>query len=64
MKSIKVLGNTYKSIAAAWRELSPETLKQITVRLRLRNGWHVDDAFTIPTVPARSRRTHRRYRNG
>lgn len=62
MIAITVNGNTYKSIASAWRNESPEGLKQITVRLRLRNGWDVDDAFTIPTVPAEVRRIHKDVR--
>lgn len=56
MKQITVLGNTYNSISEAWRELSPDGLREITVRLRLRLGWHPDDAFLLPVVPPVERR--------
>lgn len=56
MIPIKVQGTEYKSIAQAWRHESPPTLKLITVRLRLRNGWHPDDAFTEEMVAPYNRR--------
>ena len=62
MKQITVIGNTYSSIAQAWRALSPETLKLITVRLRLRNGWDAIDAFIMETVPPADRRRNKEFR--
>lgn len=59
MTPITVNGNTYNSIAAAWREESPEGLPQITVRVRLKMGWHPDDAFTLPSIePVLRRKGH------
>lgn len=58
-KPITVLGNTYTSVAAAWRELSSEIVSLVTVRWRLRDGWHPDDAFTTGVVPPADRRTYK-----
>ena len=63
MIPITVGTNTYKSISEAWRETSPPLLKEITVRLRLRNGWSINDAFGLPTVIAEDRRTFKEVRN-
>lgn len=57
MIPIVVNSHSYRSISEAWRAESPEGLKEITVRLRLRLGWTPDDAFLIPKVPAVDRRT-------
>lgn len=62
MISITVNGNTYKSISEAWREESPNTLKEITVRLRLRAGWDPTNAFLTPVVPPEDRRTFKDVR--
>ena len=62
MLPITIEGITYKSIAEAWRTLSPKTLKLINVRLRLRNGWSPLHALTAPTVPAKYRRTNKELR--
>ena len=59
MNQIEVNGHTYSSIAQAWRHISPDTLKLITVRLRLRNGWNIEDAFLRYTVPPTMRRGHK-----
>ena len=56
MKPITVNGVQYTSIVAAWRALSPPTLKLITLRLRLRNGWNPEDAFLLDTIPPAERR--------
>lgn len=57
MIPVEVNGHTYKSISAAWRELSPEGLPMITVRWRLRNGWPTKYAFTDgPIVPVMRRK--------
>jgi len=55
MIPIQIDNNTYKSISAAWRAESPAGLKEITVRLRLRNGWPVKVAFKTPMIPAEER---------
>lgn len=60
MIPIIVKGVHFESIAEAWRTLSPPTLKLITVRLRLRNGWGVDEAFLEPWVAPEKRRNHHR----
>jgi hypothetical protein len=62
MIPITVNNNTYKSISEAWRELSPEGLREITVRLRLRNGWPPEQAFLLPVVIAADRRTFKEVR--
>lgn len=56
MKQITVNGNTYTSIAAAWREESPEGLLLTTVRWRLRTGWEPNMAFLVPVVDPEDRR--------
>ena len=57
MNSIKVLGcKEYRSIVEAWKALSPPTLKLITLRMRLRNGWAIDDAFLLDVVKPKDRR--------
>lgn len=55
MKQITVQGNTYTSITAAWRETG-KVVKLTTVRWRLREGWHPDDAFLLPLVDPEDRR--------
>jgi len=62
MKPITVNGIQYRSIVEAWRTLSPPTLKLITVRLRLRNGWHPEDAFQQFTVAPAERRMFKKNR--
>ena len=62
MIQITVNNNTYKSISAAWRAESPPGLKEITVRLRLRNGWPTCQAFTFPPVIATDRRKFKEVR--
>ena len=62
MKSITVNGVQYRSIVEAWRACAPPTLKLITVRLRLRNGWHPDDAFAYGTVDPVDRSGFKRAR--
>ena len=57
MIPITVNNNSYKSISEAWRALSPDGLREITVRLRLRNGWLPADAFMYPVVLPVDRRT-------
>jgi len=63
MKPITVNGVQYPSIVAAWRDLSPPTLKLITLRLRLRNGWNPEDAFWLDTIPPAERRQNK-YNRG
>lgn len=63
MIPITVKGNTYKSISQAWRHESPDGLPQITVRVRLKLGWHPDDAFTLPKVDPQQRRKFPEVRN-
>lgn len=63
MIPIEIEGRHYRSIAAAWKAESPPTLKEITVRLRLRNGWPVDQALLVEPVPATDRRTFPEVRN-
>lgn len=62
MIPITIGGNTYKSISLAWRELSPPNLPQITVRWRLKQGWHVEDAFLMPPVAPEVRRINKELR--
>lgn len=62
MKPITVNNITYTSVVAAWRALSPEGLKLVTVRWRLREGWNNEDAFTIGTVPPQDRRNFKTIR--
>jgi hypothetical protein len=62
MIPITINNINYRSISAAWRAVSPPTLKEITVRLRLRNGWDVTDAFLTDTVPAQDRRRFKNLR--
>ena len=62
MIPITVNNNSYKSISEAWRELSPDGLREITVRLRLRNGWTPEDAFLTKVVPPEDRRTFKDVR--
>jgi len=64
MLPVTVKGIMYRSIAEAWRTTSPDTLKLITVRLRLRNKWGVDDAFLTPTVLPAERRMSKNLRKG
>ena len=59
MKQVTVGNNTYTSIAAAWRAESPETLKLITVRWRLKNGWNTELAFKQEPIPPIFRRKFR-----
>jgi len=62
MIPVQVNNNTYKSISAAWRELSPPDLPMITVRWRLKQGWEPFSAFLTPAVPAPKRRTFKGVR--
>ena len=62
MIPVTVNGNTYKSISAAWRAESPEGLPMITVRVRLKMGWHPEDAFSLPSVAPVDRRTFKEIR--
>ena len=54
-KQITVFGDTYTSIAAAYRALEP-TVPLITVRWRLKNNWEPEQAFIMPMIPPRIRR--------
>lgn len=56
MIPITINGNTYTSIAQAWRETGCP-IPLITVRARLKAGWAAEDAFTVPALPARVRYT-------
>lgn len=57
MIPITVNNNTYNSISEAWRELSPPSLPEITVRWRLSNGWDAYEAFTtLPVDPVDRRK--------
>lgn len=62
MIQIQVNNNTYKSISAAWRELSPPDLPMITVRWRLKSGWEPYAAFLTPAVPPKRRRVFKGIR--
>jgi hypothetical protein len=53
---VVVGGVTYNNIRAAWRATAPDELPEITVRWRLANGWHPDDAFTLPAIEPTLRR--------
>lgn len=53
---IEVRTNTYSSIAAAWRDMSPANLPLITVRWRLKEGWKPEDALRYPPVQPKIRR--------
>ena len=56
---VTVNGVTYNNVRLAWREVSPEGLKEITVRKRLQMGWEPDIAFTLmPIVPQLRRLGH------
>lgn len=54
--SITVAGVTYNDIRAAWRDLSPPDLPEITVRKRLAAGWPTGFAFLISPMPPTERR--------
>ncbi len=56
MIPITINNNTYNSISAAWREVSPPGLPMITVRWRLKNGWPPVLALTAAAVPPTNRR--------
>jgi hypothetical protein len=62
MRPITVNNNTYTSISAAWRALSPPGLSLVTVRWRLREGWGADWAFVHPVVSPEDRRTFKELR--
>ena len=62
MIPITIAGTEYASIAEAHRAVSPQTLKLITARLRLRNGWNVADALLTPPIPAELRRGWKEHR--
>lgn len=62
MIPITVRGDTYTSVAAAWRELSPEGLLLNTVRWRLKHGWLPEEAILVPMVPPAERRTFKELR--
>ena len=62
MKQITIFNNTYNSISAAWRALSPDGLPMITVRWRLNNGWPPELAFTHPPIPPQTRRSFKDFR--
>jgi hypothetical protein len=53
---VTVLGNSYNNVRAAWREVSPTGLPEITVRWRLKQGWNPDIAFTLPAIKPEERR--------
>ena len=53
---VVVNGNTYNNVRQAWREESPEGLKEITVRKRLAMGWNPDIAFTLIAIIPQLRR--------
>jgi hypothetical protein len=63
MKPITIKGNTYRSIASAWRNLSPKALTLEAVRWRLREGWSEEDAILVTTVHPRIRRVFKDLRN-
>ena len=62
MKPITIKGNTYRSVASAWRNLSPATLTLEAVRWRLREGWHPEEAILLDTVHPRIRRVFKDLR--
>ena len=53
---ITVNGNTYNNVRAAWREEARYGLPEITVRARLKAGWDINMAFTMPAIPPYLRR--------
>jgi len=57
-EQIEVVGKgvTYNKVRAAWREVSPAELPEITVRKRLEAGWSTADAFLQSPIPAELRR--------
>jgi hypothetical protein len=57
MIPMTINGNTYNSIAAAWREEAVEGLPEITLRWRLKHGWIPEHAFNTPPVDPEVRRT-------
>lgn len=59
LMQIVVNGKRYNSISAAWRELAPPGLPEITVRKRLELGWEPDDAFSIPAIEPEKRRINK-----
>lgn len=63
MIRITINGDTYKSISAAWRALSPVGLPMITVRWRLKNDWTPEEAFLLGPVEPTIRRNFKGYRN-
>lgn len=63
MIPITINNNTYTSISAGWRAVSPPGLSLITVRWRLRNNWTPKDALTTPVVPPEDRRMFADNRN-
>lgn len=62
MKPITIKGNTYRSVASAWRNISPRGLTLEAVRWRLREGWSEEDAILVATVPPRNRRVFKALR--
>ena len=55
MITVMVNGETYNSIRAAWRQLSPPGLSEFTVRWRLKQGWPTAAAFLMPAIPPENR---------
>jgi len=53
---VTVDGVTYNNVRQAWRELSPDGLPEITVRKRLKAGWHPALAFFLPPIDPQNRR--------
>lgn len=62
MNPITVGQHTYTSIAEAWRETGM-VIPLITLRWRLRMGWHPEDAFSLPVVSPQDRRTFAEVRS-
>lgn len=63
MIPVIVNNNTYRSIAAAWREVSPPGLPLVTVRARLKEEWEPLMAFMMPQVPPELRCKFKGVRN-
>ena len=57
MKQIRIDNVTYKSFAAAWRQLSIDSVSFALARKRIQRGWKPKLAFRIPPIQAQERRT-------
>ena len=57
-KQVIINNVTYKSLAAAHRELAPEEVSFALARKRVSRGWPVNMAVIVPPIAPTLRRIH------